>query len=313
MDPNQFDALVKNLGSGHTRRVALRWIAGTLVAAGFLTPDTGRGKASPEHGRSGLVDASSATASRRQKRPACAFGLTRCPAGKTRRGKRRHVCVNLLTHTRHCGTCGRVCPPGERCQSGGCTRGGHCTADCDSKSCGPDGCGGSCGRCEPYGAGTRCCDGHCVQGDCCEDADCASGQTCGVPGAPYLCSASCGPAQCFGCCNGTACVNVPDQNNQTCGVGGITCIECVAGTFCQDGHCTCRSPGELCNPADSPDQCCAFQGAVCVAGANNPSFGVCCLPDGTPCDPSGVGDCFPGTGCCCSGNCGSSGICESSA
>lgn len=312
MDPKQFDAFVQALGAKGTRRVALRWIAGAL-AADFVAPTGARGKGSRGHGRSSRAAADSSTDSRRQ-RPACAAGLTRCPAGRIRHGKhRRHVCVNTQTAADHCGACARTCAAGEHCRFGRC-RGADsdCIPDCQDRVCGLDGCSSSCGRCPQCETGSRCCDGRCVQGNCCEDTDCAGGQTCGGSSTPHLCSDPCGPESCFGCCNGATCVEVLDQNNQTCGLGGITCSVCTAGTFCQDGQCTCREPGELCDPTISPDQCCVFSGAICVGGGPNPHFGGCCLQDGAPCSPNSNSDCVPGSGCCCSGRCSSSGFCASS-
>jgi hypothetical protein len=51
----------------------------------------------------------------------------------------------------------------------------RCRPNCSSKTCGDDGCGGSCGACPdpaPF-----CCNGAC-RAECCADSQCAAGETC---------------------------------------------------------------------------------------------------------------------------------------
>jgi hypothetical protein len=54
---------------------------------------------------------------------------------------------------------GACCDQGEACQGNVCT----CAPNCDGKSCGPDGCGGSCGDCD---------EDHVCQGGACVDRPC---------------------------------------------------------------------------------------------------------------------------------------------
>jgi hypothetical protein len=68
-----------------------------------------------------------------------------------------------------CGTlcCAGVCCPADQiCYNDDC-----CASDCAGKVCGPDGCGSSCGNCDP--------DQECVAGQCIADCgDCLPGETC---------------------------------------------------------------------------------------------------------------------------------------
>ena len=74
---------------------------------------------------------------------------------------------------------GQCCVGGQVCAPGGC-----CTPSCAGRTCGDDGCGGSCGGCAP---GESCQDpGRCVPDGCV--ADCA-GRSCGPD---PICDLSCG-------------------------------------------------------------------------------------------------------------------------
>ena len=87
------------------------------------------------------------------------------------------------------GSCG-ACNPGVPCKDGVC----FCEADCTGKECGPDGCGGECGDCVAlHAAGWTC---NVMLGTCEEPvvADCA-GKECGPDGA----GGSCGACPCDGC------------------------------------------------------------------------------------------------------------------
>ena len=98
-----------------------------------------------------------------------------------------------------------------------------CTADCDGKACGPDGCGGVCGACE---AGSSCNDvGQCIAADGCE-------------GLTYE-----------GCCQADNtvlwCENNAKQALQ-CGEGGC-------GWNDAGGYYDCNQSGD--GPAEFPKQC----------------------------------------------------------
>jgi hypothetical protein len=67
-----------------------------------------------------------------------------------------------------------------------------CAPDCDSKACGPDGCGGSCGAC-PWELSSQCIEGVCVaQPVCgCDSRECGPdgcGQDCGTCSGDTVCA-----------------------------------------------------------------------------------------------------------------------------
>jgi N-acetylneuraminic acid mutarotase len=193
-----------------------------------------------------------------------------------------------------CGQCcgNEICGADENCAlcpaDCGCEAGSACDPDerqcvvicvpeCDGLQCGPDGCGGTCGRCDD---GTNCEGGQCVP-VCSAECD---GRSCGGDGCGGLCGL-CGDGQV--CTAGGQCL------------GGEGC-NCVAGEVCLND--VCRPEGELCSN-DNPLGLCA-NGQDCVAGA--------CRDNGSACsaqNPTGVcaagqicreGECeaFDGPGLC---------------
>ena len=171
-----------------------------------------------------------------------------------------------------------------------------CTPSCSGKTCGDDGCGGTCapgcgitetcqgGQCVCNGAtcGTSCCVSSqvCYQGACCTPS--CSGKECGPDGcggtcghactAPQVCalgacSASCptGYENCGGSCAET-------QSDAThCGRCDLAC---AAGASCVAGACVCAGgltdcPGAGCTDlATDPANCgaCGQTCAVCQDG-----------------------------------------------
>jgi hypothetical protein len=112
-----------------------------------------------------------------------------------------------------------TCPAGTACKDGECA----CTPDCTGKSCGDDGCGGSCGACDP--ATPLCLDGACVQ--CLADADCADADACTwdacLPGnlcthAPVDCDDH-DPCTKDACDPTSGCTHFPDAGPEVCGDG----------------------------------------------------------------------------------------------
>ncbi|MBL8787130.1 MAG: VCBS repeat-containing protein [Deltaproteobacteria bacterium] len=83
------------------------------------------------------------------------------------------------------GSCGR-CPPAETCQSGRCIAKLDCTPQCTGKVCGDNGCGGICGRC-PAG---QACDGGACKANCVPSCTLANGQPkpCGPDGCGGQCA-----------------------------------------------------------------------------------------------------------------------------
>ena len=178
------------------------------------------------------------------------------------------------------GTCGS-CEPGASCDDEGqCVS--ECEAQCDGKSCGPDGCGGSCGACE---LGFLCNDSGQCEKDCkpqCEGKDCG----------PDGCGGFCGL-----CSEGDFCTDQgfckpecsPSCDGKSCGpdgCGGI-CGECEDGDTCNDGgQCVSQCVPECTDKQCGPDGCGGSCG-TCDTGFLCGDNGKCKeIPD--PCD-----DCAP--------------------
>jgi hypothetical protein len=192
------------------------------------------------------------------------------------------------------GTCG-TCQPDEACNSQG--RCDPCTPDCAGRECGDNGCDGSCGVCDP---GLICnpqgqCEG-CV-------ADCAN-RVCGSNG----CGGSCGDCSPGLTCDGQGqCVCEPDCLGRQCGEDGCgdVCGTCEPTELCSpEGQCLCVPDcngrqcgadgcGGSCPPGCQPFETCDAQGQ-CLG----------CAPD---CAGKACGD--DGCGSTC-GNCGGGGECN---
>jgi len=111
---------------------------------------------------------------------------------------------------------------------------GSCPPQCDGKECGPDACGGTCGKC---GTEETCEDGLC-QPVCKPDCD---GKECGEDGCGDVCG-DCGIGE---VCSAGLCddVCVPDCEARECGDDncGGTCGKCVPGMECS-GDFLCVVP-----------------------------------------------------------------------
>lgn len=141
-------------------------------------------------------------------------------------------CDDALCWLDSCGNLGDKitdCPDG--CKAGECIQ---CFPDCVGKECGPDGCGGQCGECDP----TMVCDGdaQCV---------CTTGTDLGCKDSAIFLLDSCGnPVQkitdCpYGCDGGECLECVPDCYDKFCGTDGCggTCGSCPNGLTCQNDTC----------------------------------------------------------------------------
>lgn len=163
-----------------------------------------------------------------------------------------------------CGaTCG-VCDPGETCYADG--RCGGCEPDCNGKNCGADGCGGSCGVCD---LGATCgTDGWCGPEPCSHDTDCDSKcldlTTCEV----CACLDSrCVANDAYGCC----------EDDYDCDDG----MACALDTHtCFDNFDGCPCDGQTYGGCTGGDQSCADLAVLldphyCVGHCG----GLCCLAD----------------------------------
>ena len=130
------------------------------------------------------------------------------------------------------GTCGD-CDPGKLCSQGACIDPGTCGANCEGKICGPDGCGGICGYCT-Y---PEVCDpeGQCVE-VCVPSCD---GKFCGPDGCGGTCGVCEEPLLCGddGLCYQPGCV--PNCTGKVCGNDGCggDCGLCAEPKICQNGTC----------------------------------------------------------------------------
>ncbi len=143
------------------------------------------------------------------------------------------------------------CPQGTECKGGEC----QCVPDCKGKDCGDDGCGGSCGGCEPV---ETCSLGKCtVQ---CQD-DCGKEGLFECFGVGYhLCGYFDGdlcldwgmviPCAPFAPCKDGDCVCQPQCQGKQCGSDGCggVCGLCPAGTTCTNGQCAAACQDE-CAPS----------------------------------------------------------------
>ena len=138
-----------------------------------------------------------------------------------------------------------------------------CTADCDGKVCGPDGCGGSCGTC----AGATLCE----QGACVCPAECAPEgkkectddthyRTCGDLNSDdcleWTTSACTGGDTCHG---EGICDCAPSCAGKECGDNGCggSCGGCANGKTCDAGECVCG--GNTDDECDNVDDDCDGQ------------------------------------------------------
>ena len=194
----------------------------------------------------------------------------------------------------------RTCASGEVCTSG---------------TCGPPKTGGRCGTvscpaatvCDPADGSCKCGSGDaghaCLATEHCDSAT----NTC------VTTLASCGPANCAGCCSSDVCQ--PGSFGSECGRSGQACFSCGGGSSCQQGVCQFGGKdGGFCGSM-SCGGCCLND--LCFAG-NTPSLcgsgGQSCqmCPGGFSCGSGfcqgggfdggfcGPGNCF---GCCFGGNC----------
>jgi hypothetical protein len=158
------------------------------------------------------------------------------------------------------GTCGS-CFSNETCQSGKCV----CLPDCSGKQCGSDGCTGSCGTCP---TNTYCSSGQCKCALTC------AGKTCGPDG----CGGSCGT-----CPTGMSC----DQGTCKAPGGCVPPTQCPTTTPATGGS-------QYCLPLDAYSQC-----YYCSANCSLPNYGYQCTSGG---GPPGLSGCVnrdgSGTYCC---------------
>jgi len=221
-------------------------------------------------------------------------------------------CSSNLTHSYTCGQADDdpcmepvflACPAGQFCspQTGECSQ--ECVPDCAGKECGDDGCGGSCGACDP---GTECTEGNCKgpelgkMGDPCEtNLDCIS-YMCVESSVGPICSKACGgDASCpiafkceevmIGQATILACVPtgecIPDCIGKDCGDDGCdgSCGNCPDGYSCSAGACK-TAAGASCESASecAGNLCVNFQSGTLCSTPCSTAEGC---PEGWECSP----------------------------
>jgi hypothetical protein len=122
----------------------------------------------------------------------------------------------------------------------------ECTPSCSGKTCGDDGCGGSCGSCLSWQS--------CVSGQCKCVPNCM-GTECGGDG----CGGSCGTCPSTQTCSSAGhCVCVPNCSGKSCGADGCggSCGTCGIGTYCSGSSCLADECDPIANTGcTSPNQC----------------------------------------------------------
>ncbi len=184
---------------------------------------------------------------------------------------------------------GADCPTGSVCDP--TTHSCQCVPNCTGKSCGDDGCGGSCGTCL---GGQTCTNGACscpsgylcsdsTCHECCADADCPTNQVCDRQSQTCVCAPNCTDKTCGGDGCGGSCGACPD--GQTCTASG-TCA-CSTGFLCADGAChQCCAAADCAFTRGGTAECwrcvsgtCGYYSGFCasgVCGISSPDvFGHC--------------------------------------
>lgn len=120
----------------------------------------------------------------------------------------------------------------DRVESQAC---GACSPSCSAKTCGDDGCGGSCGSCVD---GQTCVEGSCVSGSSCSrQANCGGNGDCNSDGS-CNCDSGYGGSHC-GCyapgdCNGNGVCNSLGGCDCNAGYGGSDCSSPASSGSCVD-------------------------------------------------------------------------------
>jgi hypothetical protein len=245
-----------------------------------------------------------------------------CAAGQVPCGDE---CVDLSSHSSHCGSCDKVCGTGQSCSNSQCVCGAGyllCDGACvnptnDSNNCGQCGVactgGGSCrsSHCSCQG-GLTSCSGACVdlQSDGSHCGDCAIACAAGLVCSAGVCGTQCtqGAIPC-----GNSCVDLQTSmshcgqcdhacpSGQTCTAGNCACAE---GETACDGTCVNTSTDSShcgdCGTACTGGQSC--QNSVCTCPSGQEFCGGACTDTST--DGSHCGRC--GNACAAGQSCESS-------
>ena len=147
------------------------------------------------------------------------------------------------------GTCG-ACAGAAPCVDGVC-----CVPDCEGKACGPDGCGGSCGAC---GDQNDCTHDACTEAGQCAFLPVAAGTPCAPDALACTVDACDGSGACQHapspdplCCEGNAdCDDTLPCTGDRCEAGQCV-FEPIAGLVCCDSAAVCDDADDVCTPEDT--------------------------------------------------------------
>jgi hypothetical protein len=204
MDASELTDLVRMLAAAPSRRAVSRAIV-ALTAGSFLAPllEVADAAGKKKHKRK-----------RKKKKTGCKSGTKKCGAQCIPGGN----CCTAAD-----------CEDDEACQNGACTA--TCVPQCTGKTCGDNGCGGSCGDCE---GNESCLEGSCTTPPpTCSDGIKNGSET----------DIDCGGPTCPRCSNFLACASRDDCQSAFCAITLGTCQECSTDPDnCgsdDDGACVC--------------------------------------------------------------------------
>jgi hypothetical protein len=198
MDEQRFDAALRALGTGTTRRRGLAAAFGILFGTTAITYSA-RKRSQP---------AADEQAGKSDKDQSNAEGPCGDGSGKANRCTKDSQCCTGYCKKSKGGKTGRC-----RCLK----RGKPCTA---KQTC-----------CK----GLACANGACVKSK--PTPTPVPGQPTATPIATATATPGCGPATCSGgCCNAGTCVLAQDHTDLICGMGGVACFSCAPG-FCTGSGC----------------------------------------------------------------------------
>ena len=324
---NRLDALARAFTEDMPRRTALKRVAAFFAGAAFFSP----------------VDAFGA------KKKKCPRGRRLCggrccPTGfscRTVKGKHKCVCakpkkvcagtcIDPRVNERHCGSCGHVCKPGEKCLKGkcsqpqqpppkGCTTDAQC-APAAAGTCRRAVCDTSTGTCTAAiddtnvpDDGNPCTTGVCANGVASE-APVAEGRSCGANG--MVCNAT---GSCVGCDAAADCPGTDTEcatrtcTASTCGFSYSASGTAVAAQTpgdCQQNVCDgAGNVHAVTDDSDTPAASGQCTMGVCTAGVPSQASlpaGTACSEGGTVCNGTGscvgcnaVSDCPPAANPAC--------------
>lgn len=250
MDHAAFDHLARRVGAIRSRRAAVAVLGGALVSLPAVF----------------FPNLAAAKKKKKKKVTLCLNGQTITASGKK---KKKYLSQGA--------TPGACPPPG-------------CTRKCTGKTCGSDGCGGSCGTC---GANHVCQNGACVcvPDRLCGEISCTENVACFAEGCACettLCSCTgertfCSTPDFTQCCAaGDTCDPAAACTTDTCTADNDVCT--VGGAFCGDGFCLCTTSAAgtpFCGDFDRVEGCPAA--SACDAdtdcGAGETCANVPCCSD----------------------------------